>query len=334
MVRIRQACVVGMLALGLFSGCKKEAATSGSGDKTAEAPGGTATSGDDLSLLPADSEVVMGLNWGQLQQSQLWKQFVEPKLQSSDFARRMAEIKTRCGWDPMPAVTSLSFGIKNTQTKPQVVAVIHGPDKTKTLDCLDKSKDEIAKQGTEITRDGDVILLKDKRGETTAITFVNNNTAVGVSGDNATAAGVKAVAAGGSTLKTSPAFVDMYKKVKTSDSLWVLASGKVLDKAPIKATAAYGSINVTDGLALDARVRFEKPEDATQAASMASAQTKQAAQYFDKADIVAEGNEVHASIAMSNQKLQQLIQQVGPMLGMFMGGMGGMSGGGNAGSNQ
>jgi len=322
MVRIRHAWLVVMLAVGLTTACKKEGSNAAGGDNAAGAAGGAAS--DDLSLLPADSEVVVGLNLSQIQQSQLWKQFVEPKLQTSDVQHKLTEFKTRCNWDPMTTTSSIAMGFKQLDSgKPSFVLIGHGVDKTKALDCLDKSKDEIAKDGGEMTKDGDVVLIKDKNGDTGAMTFANNSTmVVAFGGERGTAAGVKALASGTGTLKSSAPFVEMYKKVKTSDSLWGLASGKVLDKMPIKATAAYGSINVTDGLALDVRVRFEKPDDAAQAASMVNAQTKQAAKFFDRADFTAENTEVHGSVVMSNQKLQTMIQQFGPMLGMMMGGMG------------
>jgi len=322
MVRIRHAWLVVMLAVGLTTACKKEGSNAAGGDTAAGAAGGAAT--DDLSLLPADSEIVVGINLSQLQQSQLWKQFVEPKLQSSEMQRKLTEFKTRCNWDPMTTTSSIAFGAKQLDGgKPSFVLIGHGVDKAKALDCIDKSKDEITKDGGEMTKDGDVVLIKDKNGDTGAMTFANNSTMVVAFGaERGTAAAVKALAAGTGTLKSSAPFVEMYKKVKTSDSLWGLASGKVLDKMPVKATAAYGSINVTDGLTLDVRVRFEKPDDATQAASMVNAQTKQAAKFFDRADFTAENTELHGTIVMSNQKLQTLIQQFGPMLGMMMGGMG------------
>jgi hypothetical protein len=323
MVRTRHAWLVVMLALGTTAvgACKKEGSNSPTGDKS-EASGGAAGA-DDMSLLPADSEVVFGLNLAQLQQSQLWKQFIEPKMASGETQKKMNEFKARCGWDPMTAMSSIAFGGKDMDGKPAIVLVAHGLDKSKALDCLDKSKDEITKDGTEMTKDGDVVVIKDKNGDSGALTFVNNSTAVlAFGGGRGTSAGVKALVSGAGTLKTSPTFVEMYKKVKTSDSLWGVAGGKVLDKLPVKATAAYGSLNVTDGLAVDLRVRFEKAEDATQATSMINSQTKQAAQYFDKAEFTSDGTEMHGVVAMSNQKLQQMIQQFGPMLGMAVGGMG------------
>lgn len=277
-------------------------------------------------MLPGDSEVVFGVNLGQIQQSGLWKQFVEPKLAAGKGQHMMEEFKTKCGADPLKMVSSITVGAKDVSgDKPSMVAIGHGVDKAKILDCLEKNKADITKDGSEMTRDGDVVLFKDKHGDPGALMFTNDSTAVMVVGPNGTAAGVKAVASGGgSSLKGSAPFLDMYKKVKTTDSIWGLASGKVMDGFPVapKPTAAYGSFNVTDGLALDLRFRFPKPEDATQAASMANAQAKQATQFVDRAEVTADGNELHASVTISGQKLAQLV----PMLAMFAGGLPGMGG--------
>ncbi len=265
------------------------------------------------------------MNLGQMQQSALWKQFVEPKLASGKGQHMMDEFKTKCGADPLKMVSSITFGAKDfSGDKPSMVAVAHGLDKAKILDCLEKNKADITKDGGEMTRDGDVVLFKDKHGEPAALQFTSDSTAVLVAGPSGTAAGVKAVIGGGSSLKSSAPFLDMYKKVKTGDSIWGLASGKVMESIPLdlKATAAYGSINITDGLAVDMRVRFATPDAATQAATMTNAQTKQATQYLDKAEATAEGNELHLAVAISGQKLQQLV----PMLSMFAGGLPGMGG--------
>jgi len=329
MVRIRQRWSIVLLGqllwVGLgagFAACKKDGAGA-SGDKSSEASG--APGGGDLALLPADSEVVVGMNVGQIQQSGLWKQMVEPKLAAAKGQAMMSEFKEKCGLDPMKMVSSFTFGARDfAGDRPSIVAVAHGLDKAKLLDCVEKNKADLAKDGHEVTREGDLVMFKGNRGEPVAVQFTNDSTAVIVAGPSATAAGVKGVLAGGSSLKSSAPFLEMYKKLKTSDSLWGLASGKVMEGIPLdlKATAAYGSLNVTDGLAVDMRVRFATPDAATQAATMANAQTKQATQYFDKADATADGNELHLSIAMSGQKLAQLM----PMLSMLAGGMPGMGG--------
>jgi hypothetical protein len=322
MVRIRQRWSLVLLGLVLGVGlvaCKKEGA-SGSGDKSSEA-----SSGGDLALLPADSEIVIGMNLGQMQQSALWKQFVEPKLATADAQQMLSEFKAKCGTDPMKMISSITVGVRGLSDKPSAVAVAHGLDKAKILDCIEKTKADMAKDGGEVTRDGDVVLFKTDRGQPVAVQFTSDSTAVIVAGANANAAGVKAVlGGGGGSLKSSAAFLEMYKKVKTTDSIWGFASGKVMERIPmgLKLTAAYGSINVTDSLTVDTRVRFDKPEAATQAAEMANAQTKQATQYVDKAEATAEGNDLHVSVIISGQKLAQLIPMLG-MLGAMMPGMGG-----------
>lgn len=348
MVRIRHGWLVvalGCLGLGLAPACKKdEKKADPAGDKSAEKASGDqpsgmtsgnpgAAKGDDLSLLPLDSELVVGINFAQVQQSGLWKQFVEPKiLSSSDMTKKMSEFKAKCGFDPMTALRSMSIGLKNVGgDKPDGVVVVHGIDKAKMWACLDTMKDDIKKDGTEFTKDGDVALFKNANvSQAYAVTFVNDSTMIAVIGEQATADGVKAVASGKSTLKSSPPFLDMYSKVNTGDSLWGLMNGnaKALEKANalgVKPKAMFGSLNVTDGLAVDFRMRLDTPDAATQFATMMKGQLQPAAKMFDKSEVSSDGSDVHFVIALSSAKLQQMIQQFGPLLG-GLAGMGGRTG--------
>lgn len=324
-----------VLALALVSACKKdEKKDTAPGDQTAEKaekPGvAPSTAGgakvDDLSLLPLDSELVLGLNFAQIQQSALWKQFVQPKLMDAETQAKIAEFKTKCDLDPMASVATASVGLKGLGgPKPDGIIVVHGLNKSKTLACLDKMKEDIAKNGGEFTRDGDVVVGKNKAGDQMAAMFINDSTVVLAVGEKANADGVKAAAAGGSTLKSSAPFLDMYGKVKTSDSLWFLINGnaKIFEKAAamgVKPKAMFGSLNVTDGLALDMRMRLDTPDAASQLANMGKAQMQQAAKMFDQVDITADGSDVKVTIVLSNQKLQGLISQFGAMFGAFGGG--------------
>jgi hypothetical protein len=206
---------------------------------------------------------------------------------------------------------------------------VHGPEKAKVMACLDKMKDEAAKDGSTITKDGDIVNIKSKSGENFAFTYVSDDTLVGVIGTAANSAGVKAVASGTSALKTSPAFVEMYSKINTADSLWMLMNGnsKAFDKAAalgFKPKAVFGSVNVTDGLTVDLRVRLDTPDQAVQIANMAKGQVAQFVKMVDKLEIVADAADVKVNVALSTQKLEALIQQ-------FAGMMGGMGGGGKMG---
>jgi hypothetical protein len=328
MVRIRHgwAVVVLGLALALVAACKKD---DPAGDKNGGKSGasGNPAFREDLALIPRDSEVVFGINVSQVQQSGLWKKFVEPVLMTGDAMRKIGEFKAKCGIDPMTAVKSVSIGVKGAASgKPEGVVVIHGMDKAKGMSCLDSMKDDMAKDGTELSHDGDVVVFKNTRGGVqAAMQYVNDTTAFAVFGEQVTAASVKSAQAG-ETLKSSQPFLDMYGKINTGESLWLLLSGKVLDKGAalgVKATAVYGSLNVTDGLTLDLRMQFATPEDATKFADLSKSQAKQAAKMFDKADITSDGKEVKFSIALSSQKLEALVAQLKGLFSAFGGGMGG-----------
>ena len=152
MVRIRSGWLVAIVALSLGVGtaCKKSDDKKGESPTTADKmsekmpgmPGAAdkgAASGDDLSLLPVDSEMVIGINFAQLQQSALWKQ-VAPKSKDK-MAKNLSDIKAACGFDPLDAFKSMSIGIKNVGGgKPDGAIVIHGLEKDKVWGCLDKAQ--------------------------------------------------------------------------------------------------------------------------------------------------------------------------------------------------
>jgi hypothetical protein len=317
MLRIRHGWLVVLLAVGsvAVAACKKdEKSDSPTGVKSAEV-----ASGDDLSLLPADSELVLGVNAGQLTQSALWKQLFEA-VRAQKKLGKLDDFVAKCGYDPTTSVKTVAAGVKGFDgNSPDGVIVVHGLDKTKTLSCMDKMKPEMAEHGTEVTQEGDVFLMKNKQGGPTAVTFINDSTAVMVIGSNATAAGVKSVIAGSSPLKSSAAFTAMYSKLKTTDSLWFLLNGKVLDKAAMigaKPKGVFGSLNVTDGLSLDTKIQVETADAATAVAADLKQKSQMAATMVDKLDVTSEGDLVKVSVVLSNQKLQALIAQFGAMFGL------------------
>lgn len=347
MVRTRVGLLVALAALGLGVGaCKKNdtnnsakttdkgSAAAGGGGTAAAGGGGTTTAvaaGDDLALLPADSEMVMGLNFSQLQQSALWKQFA-PKLMEK-MQSGLNDFKTACGFDPMEAVKTVSMGLKGIGgDKPDGAIVVHGLDKAKSMACLDKAKAEAAKQGSEITVDGDVFTVKDKTGQTTVWTFTGSDTLLGAVGPAASKDSLMAMAKGTNGLKASQTFLEMYSKVNTKDSLWLFVNGNApfmakAAQAGVKPKAVFGSINVTDGLTVDMRIRLGSPDEAKSLVTMMQGQTSspQVKQMFDKLDVTVDGSDAKVAVAMSNAKLQSLIGMVGGMMG-GLGGGGGMGG--------
>jgi hypothetical protein len=356
MVRIRTAWfVAAVAALALGGACKKNDDAKKTDDKSAPkttaggtpgAPGTTIAANDangsDLSLLPADSEIVVGVNLGQIQQSALYKQFIAKFMDKASSG--LAEFKANCGFDPVESIKSIAIGMKNVGggggAVPDGVIVIHGPDKAKVMACfsLDKAKASASAKGTELKVDGDIAYIKDKSGNTTAFTFVNDTTMLGVMGSKATADGIKDAAKGASALKSSATFVDMYSKINTQDSIWGLVNGNsnLLSKMGslgIKPKAVFGSLNLSDGLTVDVRVRMSSADEVKGFVGLAQGQiaSPQVKQLFDQLDVVGDGNDAKFSVKMSAAKLQALATMVQGTMGAMMGGMGGGGGGGMAG---
>ena len=347
MLRMPAVLSFSLAALAVLSGCKKEEekkADPAGSDKgtTAEKGGdiGKAMGGGgqpmqqasaDLDMIPVDSEVVAGLNFAQLQSSDVWKKYMMPQFAKGDFLAKLGELKSTCGFDPMVAIKTISLGLKNLgDEKPEGVIVVHGLDKDKTLACLEnpKIKDEFAKDKVEVSKDGDLMMLMDKKdGDNAAVKFIDDTTSVIVVGGKATQDGVKSLIAGKSALRTSPAFVDMYGKINAGDSIWALVNGnmKGIDKLStllgLKPKALFGSLNVTDGLTADLRMRVDTPEQATQTAAGLSQQVTMAQQFVDKVGVTSEGADVKLNLAISSAKLNTLAQMKG---GGGLGGMGGM----------
>lgn len=278
----------------------------------------------DLALLPVDSELVLGLNFQQLQTSALWKQFVQPMMMQGDAQKKMAEFTALCGFDPMQAVKTMTIGMKGLDDaggkKPDGVIVAHGMDKKKMTTCLDKVKASAKKTGDEITRDGEFFTVKSKDGDTVMFTFKDASTAVIVIGAKATKAGLQTVLKGGSKLATSPAFLDMYRKTKTSDTVWLLVNGNSsafnkLGAMGMKPKAVFGSINVTKDLTAALRLRLASADEAKNMQKQLAPMVQQASGMFDKLAVSAEAADLKINLSLSNQKLLALIKMAGGMAG-------------------
>jgi hypothetical protein len=281
----------------------------------------------DLALMPVDSEAVIGVNYSQLSHSALWLQFVAPKLTTIPGVEKFKEI---CGFDPFESLQTLAIGLRDLNGDPTGTIVAHGYSRAKAMSCFDKNLGTAESDGSKITIDGDVIMVADSSGKKIAFTFVDDTTALAVVGpDAANKQIVQQIASGnGHGLDTSAAFSEMYGKIHTKDSVWMLINGNTPVFAKTAAMgmhmkAMFGSVNVTDGLTADFRIRVADPGEAstlTQEAKAALAGNAQIQQFFDKLDIGVESADMTFSVAMSQQKLQTL-------LATFLGAMGGGLGG-------
>jgi len=169
-------------------------------------------------------------------------------------------------------------------------------------------KDKAESGGGTITIDGDTAVLTAKNNVSVAMTFVSDSTML-VMGPNGSKDSIKALAAGGSALKSSPKFVEMYGKINSNETLWGLINGesKIFKKFPFaKPLAVFGSLNITDGLSADVRMRLETEDAAQQLSQLANGQAKQAAGMVDSISITTEGTDVHLKTSASFDKIMAL----------------------------
>ncbi len=291
---------------------------------TPQAVAARAAAVDDLALLPADAEAVVVVNFEQLRKSGLWGRFVAPKL---EVLPAIQKFETLCGFDPLASLKSVSIGLKGLDSGSVTGAiVIHGYDKTKAMTCFDKQgREDAEKDGTKVTIDGDVVVIAGKDGGYGGFTFVNETTALAVLGpEAATVAGIRKIAAGGGTLETSRSFADKLQNINSDDSLWLVLNDNtpILQKANVaieskgaklKLQALYGSVNITDDLTVDARIRVDSPETAKQVVAKIQQNLTTPTvktfvdKYFDQIDVLSDGADLWVNLAMGGDQIAQLV---------------------------
>jgi hypothetical protein len=274
--------------------------------------------GDDLALLPVDSEFVGGVDVAQLQASVLWKLYVAPLIADRDVQRQLNEFKTACDVDPLQMVTRISFGIKGIGSPTtDGVIVVHGLPKAKLVACFESVTKGKKKLGDKFTIDGETLIAKGNDGKNVALSFVDDSTALIVVGTLATRAGIKTIAAGTSALKTSRMFVELYQQTKTTDTVWMMMNGnakafEALANMGFKPKAVFGSISVAHDVDLDIRIRFATPENAAKLAATMQPQVQQAAAMFDKLVVTGDGPDVRVEIRVKDAKLKTLMNSFAP----------------------
>lgn len=270
---------------------------------------------DDLSLLPLDSEIVLGVDFAQLSNSAVWRSYIAPKVGQLD---GLQKFKTLCGFDLLTSLKSVAVGIRDPQKSASGIIVLRGLDRAKSMTCFDNDGiAEVQKDGTKVVMDGGVALLTNPAGEHVGFTFVDDSTAIAVIGDGgATKESVAAATNGTHGIKGSPAFVAMYGELNSHDSIWLLARGSALAELSalgVKPLAVFGSVNVTDGVAIDARIRFGTPDETTNVVTMLQGQfaNPQFKAFFDQLDVASDKSDAHIQVRSGHDKLATLAGMFG-----------------------
>jgi hypothetical protein len=321
-------------ALALAGGCKGK-----DKDKAGE-PGAAAKAGDVggattaapgramyFAQFPADAEIVVSFSLEALRASPMWAQ-IAPVLQAK-LDSEMAELKTACGFDPLTKLQTVQMSAKPGKEDDTVV-VVRGFSKDELTSCGAAMAKKDNKDFVVSEEDGLTVLKSE--GKTAYVSWLDASTAV--MSPNPDKAWVKARIAGQGGLASNAAFMDLAKKVDPSATVWVAAMpapGSEMDmsKSLPGAKGGYASIKITDGIGVDAGVRFDTPENAKNANSMATAAMQQGKammpmavqSVIDKTQIAVAANDMTINLQMTKADIDQITAALGPMLGSMMGGM-------------
>ncbi|MEZ4367932.1 MAG: hypothetical protein R2939_16875 [Kofleriaceae bacterium] len=280
-----------------------------------------------LAAMPVDADVVGGLSIERL----LTNPTIRGQADKAVQGRLPFDLKAECGLDPMTAIKKVVFASKRDGL---ARGAITGLAKGQVMPCLEKAKPKIEAEGGTLTIDG--VYAWGKAGERAfGLAFIDDSTAmfeVGREGAVVDRAALEAMASStpGSGITSSAEFMAMIKTVNTDVTGWGVANGRDLKsqvpamvasfvpdtKAVMFAVDAGGG-----GLAVDLRLRTMTDADAQSVVDGLGAQVKAmlSAGLASRAELLAEGADVHGVITMNEAQLARIGGMIKSMLPMIMG---------------
>jgi hypothetical protein len=271
---------------------------------------------DPLTFLPLDSDIVLGIDVQALRASAVWKEYL-PRL-SQAIGSSLADVQSRCGFDPVQAINSVTIGTRSKDTSDTVV-VIRGPDRDRTVACL--LGNIVPDTTVTVTpEDRGVLVLANKSGARNLVTFADRSTLVLQGARQATPGSLRALLRSGAPLRGSQGFGATFDRLEPGASVWLVVSGKasIFDKIAgngVHPLAMYGTLRVGDGLQGRLHVRLTTPDEATKLAGLVQGQIAMAAAMVDRLTATAEGDVTTVAVDMSMDKVRALVSMLLPLVG-------------------
>ena len=324
-------CVVAFAA----SGCekKKEDGSGGgaAGGKGAAGAQAAVPSKTGFAVFPGDSQFVVGVNLASARSSGLWAKYKDKVEQQ--MAEEFAELRTACGIDPIAQVQTIIAAGKPPAGggEPDAVVVMKGLQRSALKSCGEKMAAKEGKKFT-VTEEGNLAnyVVDDKNiwaawlDDTTVVIAPEKDKAY-----------VSARAAGEAGLADGSPVMALLKSVDTSAAIYFAADTAMMGPQAAMMQGAkgiFGSLKLTDGLAIDAGLRFDTPDNAKKMTDMVNQQVgamkgqlpPQFKSLVEKAVIKQVDKDMVVQLSLSGPELEQLAQALEGMKGMLGGGMGGL----------
>lgn len=320
--------LVSLVGTLTFGACKKDKTEAGGSASPVAAIGKTAGGGiNPLAMLPAQSDVVVGLNFKEITSNPLW-----------DMAWKQVEAQAAAGQGEMTAAqfaiakaclkafsgASLYIGAESQAKAASIVAT--GVNKGGMSECLAAAKPEMDKEGASAVIDGDLLKITGKNPDDSGeMLFIDDNTLFFAMKDEKPVAVdqlralAKAPAASG--LMSSDGFNNLAKAIDVKKPIWFTVTGKPLEDVGgalggNQPQHIAGTVGFGDGLAIDAVVRFADAAGAGKLKAFADEQLKGAGAMVAQFATITTGtkdNDTTIAIKMTGDQLKQLQGLVGGM---------------------
>lgn len=319
------------------TGCEKKkdeagggAAGGGGGAKGAAGAQAAVPSKTGFAVFPGDSQFVVGVNLASARSSGLWAKYKDKV--EAQMASEFAELREACGIDPIGQVqTIIAAGKQGGGGEPDAVVVMKGLQRGSLKTCGEKMAAKEGKKLT-VTEEGNLAnyVVDDKN--IWAAWLDDSTVVIAPEKDKAY---VSARAAGEGGLAEGSAVMALLKSVDTSAAIYFAADTAMMGPQAAMMQGAkgiFGSLKLTDGLALDAGLRFDTADNAKKMTEMVNQQVgamkgqlpPQFKTLVEKAVIKQVDKDMVLQLSLSGAELEQLAQALEGMKGMLGGGMGGL----------
>ena len=335
-ILVGTAAVVALAAAGCSKEEKKDPGAAGGGAGGEAAAGGGAAAlppKTGFAVFPATSKVVGGVNLNSARASALWNMY-KPQIEAAMAQGEMAEFKTACGFDPFMQLQSVVAG--GDPSTEEIVIVARGVERSQIKSCGEKMA---AKEGKKLTvADEGNLTHYQVDNESVWATWLDGSTVVFAPEKDKDY--VTKRAAGDAGLAEGAEVMSLLKNVDTNATLYLAASSDAMGANPAAAMMPgakgfFASLNLGEGLDIDAGVRFDTPDNAKNFTAMVQQQMSMAkgqqvppemaglVKAIEKAVVKQNGNDMVVQLKLTNDDLKQLgsvMQQMGSAFGQ-MGGM-------------
>jgi hypothetical protein len=227
--------------------------------------------------LPADAKVVIGVDFGAIQKSQLFATYY-PKLRDKPEVSKILEsMKTTCKLDPLTTVQGIVVATSGDQNEGAVYLSIAGVDRARLSSCLQTAGQAVDKTAkVSIVQDGNITALTENT-DTSFFGWVGKDVIVVSTRGKDKASLLKWMNGKGGLARSE--LGKSLAKVNTSAAVWGAGETTKEIQPGITARGGYGSVSFANGnVNADVHGVMASPAQATTMASTANKQLVEAKQ--------------------------------------------------------